>query len=224
MKKFAVITAGGTGSRMGTSTPKQFLMLNSKPVLWYTIQAFLSTFDDIVIILVLPKDYMEAGEKLITQFEGRILCTAGGDTRFQSVKNGLALIKDQGIVFVHDGVRCMVSAELITRCFYQALEKGSAIPAVAATDSIRIQEKSAHQVIDRNAVRIVQTPQTFKTEILLPAFAQAYNDAFTDEATVVEAIGTPVFLIEGDYRNLKITRPIDLLIAESLLQENQERE
>lgn len=221
MKKFAVITAAGTGTRMGTATPKQFLILHGKPVLWYTIQAFLSTFDDIIIILVLPKEYMEAGEKLVSQFDQQILITEGGSTRFQSVKNGLALIQEQGIVFVHDGVRCMVSAELITRCFYQALEKGSAIPAVAATDSIRIQEGSLHHVIDRNAVRIVQTPQTFKTEILLPAFEQTHVPAFTDEATVVEASGTNVYLIEGDYRNLKITRPVDLLIAESLLQETK---
>ncbi|MBX9733580.1 MAG: 2-C-methyl-D-erythritol 4-phosphate cytidylyltransferase [Chitinophagaceae bacterium] len=221
MKKFAVITAAGTGTRMGTATPKQFLILHGKPVLWYTIQAFLSTFDDIIIILVLPKEYIEAGEKLVSQFDQQILITEGGSTRFQSVKNGLALIQEQGIVFVHDGVRCMVSAELITRCFYQALEKGSAIPAVAATDSIRIQEGSVHNVIDRNAVRIVQTPQTFKTEILLPAFEQTYVPAFTDEATVVEASGAKVYLIEGDYRNLKITRPVDLLIAESLLQESK---
>ena len=221
MKKFAVITAGGTGTRMGTTMPKQFLMLHGKPVLWYTIQAFLSTFDDIIIILVLPKDYMEAGERLVAQFDHQIIMTEGGSTRFQSVKNGLRLIEEQGIVFVHDGVRCMVSAELITRCFFQAQEKGSAIPAVAAIDSIRIQEGSEHRVMDRNAVRIVQTPQTFKTEILLPAFQQAYIPDFTDEATVVEASGTKVYLIEGDYRNLKITRPVDLLIAESLLQESK---
>jgi 2-C-methyl-D-erythritol 4-phosphate cytidylyltransferase len=120
---------------------------------------------------------------------------------------------------VHDAVRCLVSVELIHRCFEQAVLKGSAIPAVAATDSIRILEGTRNVVTDRNNVRIIQTPQTFQTELLIPAFQRSYNATFTDEATVLEATGKQVFLIEGEYSNIKITRPVDLLIAESILNE-----
>jgi len=124
------------------------------------------------------------------------------------------------IVFVHDGVRCLLTTDLIKRCFEQALSKGSAIPAVAATDSIRIAGKDEEsKIADRNQVRIIQTPQTFKAELLLPAFNQEYTEAFTDEATVVEAFGNKIYLIEGEYNNLKITRPIDLLVADMILTE-----
>jgi 2-C-methyl-D-erythritol 4-phosphate cytidylyltransferase len=123
------------------------------------------------------------------------------------------------VVFVHDGVRCLVSKDLIERCYAQALDKGSAIPAVAATDSIRIISKDSHSVADRNTVRIIQTPQTFLSSILLPAFQTEYKDSFTDEATVVEHAGQEVFLIEGEYENIKITHPADLLIAERILEQ-----
>jgi 2-C-methyl-D-erythritol 4-phosphate cytidylyltransferase len=143
----------------------------------------------------------------------------GGATRFHSVQNGLKLIIEPAVVAVHDGVRCLISKELIVRCVEQALEKGSAIPAVQATDSIRLVEGELNKVADRDIVRIIQTPQTFKSDILLTAFKQEHSASFTDEATVVEAAGHPVFLCEGEYDNIKITRPVDLLIAESILQE-----
>jgi 2-C-methyl-D-erythritol 4-phosphate cytidylyltransferase len=129
----------------------------------------------------------------------------------------LKLIDKNAIVFVHDGVRCLVDESLIKRCYSQAVETGSAIPAVAATDSIRIVDGVNNKVADRNNVRIIQTPQTFQSNLLLEAFEQEFNQGFTDEATVVEAMGKPVFLCDGDYNNIKITRPIDLLIAESIL-------
>ncbi|HEX8460818.1 MAG TPA: 2-C-methyl-D-erythritol 4-phosphate cytidylyltransferase, partial [Segetibacter sp.] len=132
--------------------------------------------------------------------------------------NGIEKISHPSIVFVHDGVRCMITQQLIQRCYQQAVEKGSAVPAVAATDSIRVQEGNAHHIIDRNKIRIIQTPQTFRSEILAAAFTQVYNDGFTDEASVVEAMGTEVYLVEGEYNNLKVTRPIDLCIAEKLLE------
>jgi 2-C-methyl-D-erythritol 4-phosphate cytidylyltransferase len=136
------------------------------------------------------------------------------------VQNGLKQIQNEAIVFVHDGVRCLINTTLIQNCYEQALLKGSAIPAVAATDSIRISNEQNESVVaDRTKVRIIQTPQTFKSSILIPAFQQNYSDAFTDEATVVEAFGAPVFLIEGDYNNIKVTRPVDLVIAETILQE-----
>jgi 2-C-methyl-D-erythritol 4-phosphate cytidylyltransferase len=221
MKKYAVIVAGGSGERMGSSTPKQFLLLLGKPVLYYTIQAFLHTYADIEIVLVLPARHIAKGEELVATLNAkqRITITAGGETRFQSVQNGLRFIATPSVVFIHDGVRCAVSKNLIDRCYRQALEKGSAIPAVAATDSVRIDEGLAHHVIDRNKVKIIQTPQTFQSHILLAAFGQPYQPSFTDEATVVEAAGHKVFLIEGEYNNIKITRPFDLLVAEKLLED-----
>lgn len=221
MKKYAVIVAGGSGKRMGAEMPKQFLLLNEKPLVQYTLQSFLQAFDDMHIILVLPIEHLAKGMEIIKKMnaEERIQIIAGGETRFQSVKNGLSYIMHPSIVFVHDGVRCLVSQKLIQNCYEQAVEKGSAIPAVAATDSIRIDEGSSHFIVDRSKIRIIQTPQTFQSEMLAEAFKQEYNSSFTDEAAVAEAAGYEVFLIQGDYNNLKITRPIDLHIAEKLLQD-----
>jgi 2-C-methyl-D-erythritol 4-phosphate cytidylyltransferase len=221
MKKYAVIVAGGSGTRMGNAIPKQFLLLKGKPVLWYTIDSFLRAYDDMNVILVLPKDHVKKGEKIINQLnaETRIVIVEGGTTRFDSVKLGLQKITDEAVVFVHDGVRCLISVPLIRRCYNQAIEKGSAIPAVAATDSIRIVRNGSHYVNERQEVRIVQTPQTFLSKIILPAFEQSYQDSFTDEATVVEANGSTVFLTEGEYDNIKITRPIDLLVAERIIED-----
>ena len=219
MKKFAVIVAGGSGLRMGAASPKQFLLLKGKPLLRHTIDAFLDAYHDMQVIVVLPEAYLEFGNSIIADIvdKARVKTTSGGSTRFHSVQNGLKLINETSIIFVHDGVRSLVSQTLIQRCFEQAVEKGSAIPAVAATDSIRLVNGEESSVANRNNIRIIQTPQTFKSNILLPAFNQEYVDTFTDEATVVEAFGTKVFLCEGDYNNIKITRPIDLLVAENIL-------
>ncbi len=221
MKKFAVIVAGGNGQRMESALPKQFLLLKEKPILWYTVQTFLKSFSDLQIILVLPQAFIENGDSIVTGLDAtnRIKIIQGGDTRFQSVKNGLQLVEADSIVFVHDGVRCLVDEDLIQRCYWQAIEKGSAVPVVTATDSIRIVEGENHAVCNRNNIRIIQTPQTFKSNILLPAFQQPYINDFTDEATVVEANGNKVYLIEGNYNNIKITRPVDLLIAEKMIEE-----
>jgi 2-C-methyl-D-erythritol 4-phosphate cytidylyltransferase len=219
MKKYAVIVAGGSGQRMGTDIPKQFLLLRQKPVLWHTLHTFLAAYTDIQIILVLPKDNVSKGEKMVGDLSAgnRILITTGGESRFQSVQNGLALVTEPSVVFVHDGVRCLVTKELIHRCYEQAIVKGSAIPAVMAIDSIRMVDEEDHHVVNRNHVRIIQTPQTFLSKLLLPAFQQLYDENFTDEATVVEASGELVYLIEGDYQNIKITRPLDLVLAENIL-------
>ena len=219
MKKYAIIVAGGSGQRMGAEVPKQFLMLKGKPVLQYTIQTFLLAFSEINIILVLPAEHIFKGREILKSLhvEDKVQIAAGGDTRFQSVKNGLVFITHPSIVFVHDGVRCLVSQKLIQNCYEQAILKGSAVPAVAAADSVRIDEGSSHHTVERSKVRLIQTPQTFKSEILSEAFKQKYQPSFTDEATVAEAAGNQVFLIEGEYNNLKITRPIDLCIAENLL-------
>jgi 2-C-methyl-D-erythritol 4-phosphate cytidylyltransferase len=220
MKKFAVIVAGGSGSRMQSAVPKQFLELNGRPVLWYTLQAFLQAYDDMQIILVLPANYVATGEQIISDLKAtpRIQITEGGATRFHSVKNGLALVDDDSIVFVHDAVRCLVSTALIHRCYEHALEYGNAIPAVPATDTIRIDNGSGPEAVDRNKIFAIQTPQTFQSSILKPAFDIDYRESFTDEATVAEAAGVKIHLVEGDSNNIKITRPVDLLVAKMMLE------
>ena len=226
MKKYAIIVAGGSGTRMGGMLPKQFLLLKNRPVLYYTLKTFLESYDDLEIILVLPLDYTDLGQEIIDAFfdKNRIRITAGGDTRFQSVKNGLALVGEESVIFVHDGVRCLLSGELIHRCFEQAIATGTAIPAIAPGDSIRVITDEGNEAVDRGNVRLVQTPQTFHSKILLPAFQIDYKDKFTDEATVVEAYGLKVSLVEGEVNNIKITRPMDLFIAEQMIEERERRE
>ncbi len=219
MKKIAVIVAGGSGLRMNTSLPKQFLLLKGKPVLYYTLETFLKAYDDLKIILVLTEEYIAAGQEIIDAFfdYDRIQITVGGRTRFHSVQNGLALVNEESIVFVHDGVRCHLTEDLIHRCYNAALDFGSAIPVVDCKDSVRLIKGEDNEAIERTKVKLVQTPQTFHSKILLPAYKIDYKDKFTDEATVVEAFGLKVNLIEGEANNIKITLPIDLLLAENLL-------
>ena len=228
MKKYAIIVAGGTGTRMGRAIPKQFLLLHDKPVLYYTLRAFLEAYEDLQIILVFPEDYQDIGKEIIDAYfdYSRIQITFGGETRFHSVQNGLRLIPEEAIVFVHDAVRCLVSVDLIQRCYENTLHMGSAVPVIRSKDSVRLlnEEGNDNEVIDRNKVVLVQTPQTFHSKILIPAFQIDYKEKFTDEATVVEAFGLKISLIEGEENNIKITRPVDLLIAEALLTELESSE
>jgi 2-C-methyl-D-erythritol 4-phosphate cytidylyltransferase len=206
MKKYAVIVAGGSGLRMGTAVPKQFLPLQGKPVLWHTLTAFLTAFNDLKIILVQPEQYFETGYSIIaaTADPQRIQLTAGGETRYHSVKNGLRSVPENAVVFVHDGVRCLVTPALIKRCYETALEKGNAVPATGAVDSLRIETGNDNEVLDRANVRIIQT-------------------SFTDEAMVVEKLGVKINLVEGEAANIKITNPVDLFIAEKILAERSSR-
>ncbi len=219
MTKYAVIVAGGTGTRMGNHIPKQFMLLKDKPVLYYSLKTFLDAYSDLQVILVLPVDYTDMGQEIIDAYfdKERIRITAGGETRFESVKNGLALATDESIIFVHDGVRCLLTKDLIRRCYEKAVETGSAIPVIPSTDSVRLITEEGNDAVDRSKVMLVQTPQTFHSKILLPAFQIDYKDRFTDEATVAEAYGLKLSLVEGEENNIKITRPLDLLIAEKLL-------
>jgi len=223
MQKYAVIVAGGTGTRMGGNVPKQFMQLNGKPILYYTLKTFLETYDDLQVILVLPADHTEMGREIIDAWfdAERIRVTIGGETRFHSVKNGLQLVEEDSIIFVHDGVRCLVSKDLIQRCYKMAVETGTAIPAISSRDSVRIVSEECNDAIDREKVMLVQTPQTFHSKILLPAYQIDYKDKFTDEASVVEAFGLKLSLVEGEESNIKITRPQDLLVAEVLINETQ---
>jgi len=219
MKKVAVIVAGGSGTRMNNKLPKQFLLLKGKPVLYYTINTFLQSYTDLKIILVLPEEYIAAGQEIIDAFFDykRIQITAGGRTRFHSVQNGLSLIDDECMVFVHDGVRCLLTTDLVHRCYEAAIDLGSAIPVVDCKDSVRIIKGEENEAIDRTKIKLVQTPQTFHSKILLPAFKINYKDKFTDEASVVEAFGLKVNLVEGEDNNIKITKPVDIIMAEEIL-------
>lgn len=216
---YAVIVAGGQGTRMGTAVPKQFLNLAGKPVLYHTINAFIQAIPGVHIVLVLPSHQISYAQMVLQSFPDRLDLTIvpGGETRFHSVKNGLAHIPADAIVMVHDGVRPLVSTELIRRCYDQAAQTGSAIPAIAVADSMRLVKNTDSEPVDRSQLRIIQTPQTFQASILLPSFEQPYQNSFTDEATVVEAAGHKVNLVKGERSNLKITTPEDLLIAEALL-------
>lgn len=220
IKKIALIVAGGNGTRMNSDIPKQFLLLKNKPVLYYSIKAFLDAYNDLEIILVLPEEHIGKGQEIIDGYFDalKFKITVGGRTRFHSVQNGLSLIKEEAIIFVHDGVRCLLTADLIKRCFESALESGTAIPAIPCRDSVRILTNTGNKTLDRNKVKLVQTPQTFHSKILLPAFAIDYKDQFTDEATVAEAFGLKVNLIEGEINNIKITTPADLFLAEYILE------
>lgn len=219
LKKFAIIVAGGYGVRMNSAIPKQFISLNGKPILYYTIISFLNAVDDIDIILVLPKEYMSNGEEIIKQYfrDKKIKITEGGQTRFHSVKNGLKFVHNNSIIFVHDGVRCLVSKGLIQLCYEAAVKNGSAIPAITSKDSVRISVDNNTKTVDRKNVFLIQTPQTFQSKILLDAFQLEYNEGFTDEATVIEANGFKPHIVEGEEMNLKITTPSDLLFAEFYL-------
>jgi 2-C-methyl-D-erythritol 4-phosphate cytidylyltransferase len=224
MKKYAVIVAGGLGKRMGTDLPKQFLLLKDKPLLYYAINTFLKAFDDLQIILVLPGEHTDHGREIIDAWfdKSRVQITIGGETRFESVKKGLTLIKEESIVFVHDAVRCLVTDDLLKRCYESALETGNAVPALPSKETVRLVVNDGNKLLDRDDVMLIQTPQTFHSKILLPAFTIDYKEKFTDEANVVEAFGIKINLIEGEETNIKITKPIDLLVAEKILEEREQ--
>jgi 2-C-methyl-D-erythritol 4-phosphate cytidylyltransferase len=168
----------------------------------------------------LPENHLDRGEQIAKEFPmNRLRITTGGETRFHSVKNGLRLVDAHSLVFVHDGVRCLVTPQLIRRCGEAALEKDNAIPSVAAIETVRIQTDDSNKPIDRNKVRIIQTPQTFFSNVIKQAFEQPYQESFTDEASVVEKMGIRINLIEGERINIKITTPIDLIVAEKILQD-----
>jgi 2-C-methyl-D-erythritol 4-phosphate cytidylyltransferase len=210
---------------MNNSVPKQFLLLHDKPVLWHTLTTFLQAYTDLEIILVLAKEFFEKGDDVIqsTISPNRIKIVAGGETRFHSVKNALPLVPHNSIVFVHDGVRCLLTKKLIHHCYEVAVEKGNAIPSVGAVDSIRIETLNGNKSVDRNTIRIIQTPQTFFADILKKGFEQDHQISFTDEANVIEQLGIKINLVEGETSNIKITQPIDLIIAAEILRERAEQ-
>lgn len=222
MKYYAIIVAGGKGLRMGGDVPKQFQLVGGRPVLMHTLQQFRNAFADLQVILVLPREQQDYWRELCRQYEFGVehRVADGGQTRFHSVKNGLALIPDgeEGIVGVHDGVRPFASADLIRRCYAAAVEAEAVVPAVPVVESLRHEERGA---IDRKGYRLVQTPQTFSIPLLKAAYRQAYLETFTDDASVVEAYGHRVAMIDGIRENIKLTTPFDMVVAEALLAESE---
>jgi len=225
MEKFAIIVAGGSGSRMGSARPKQFMLLDGKPILMHTIEAFFRHSHEIKIILVLPKDSIIEWQDLCVQFSFNyeIYIAVGGSTRFESVKNGLQKIKNKkSLVAIHDGVRPLISEDIIDHSFQLADKKGSAIVSTPIKESIRQLKGETSKAIDRTKLRSIQTPQTFRTGLIKEAFAKFETDQnFTDDASVAEKAGHQVHLIEGSYQNIKITTPEDLLFAEAILRQKK---
>lgn len=219
MQRSTIIVAGGSGKRMGAPVPKQFMLLNGKPLLCRTIDIFRAYDATMPIIVVLPEAHIPIWKALCIGhgFHTEHSIVAGGEERFHSVRNGIAAVDHNGVVAVHDGVRPMVSVELIARCFDAAEEHGSAIPVVPISSSVREVMGGTSRSMDRSALRTVQTPQCFRVELLNKAFELPYDAAFTDEATLVERTGVTVQLVEGEDANIKITTPLDLKVAEMLL-------
>ncbi len=220
MMQYVLIVAGGKGLRMNNELPKQFITLNGKPILMYTLEAFYTYNPDIRIILVLPSTQRNYWSRLCKELHFSLphVIADGGESRFHSVKNGLAMVQEPGLVAVHDGVRPFVSQTVISHCFEMAQQKRAVIPVLDSIDTIRQLVDGGSVTVDRNIYKTVQTPQVFESELLKEAYCQKYNTSFTDDASVVEAMGVPVFLVPGNRENIKITNPFDLKIATALLE------
>ena len=218
---YIIIVAGGKGLRMGSDIPKQFLPIGGKPVLMRTLERFREYSDDIQIILVLPEAQQEYWHQLCDEYHFDVEYTLanGGQTRFHSVQNGLAKVPDdaQGVVGVHDGVRPFPSIEVIKNCYETARTVKAVIPVIPVVETVRHLDGDSSMTVPRDEYRLVQTPQTFDIQLLKAANKQPYNDGFTDDASVVEAFGHKITLVEGNRENIKITTPYDLKIAEILI-------
>ena len=221
-EEYVIIVAGGKGLRMGSDIPKQFLPIGGKPVLMRTIERFREYSPTLQIILVLPKAQQDYWQELCQEYHFNVeyQLADGGETRFHSVQHGLALIPDdaEGVVGVHDGVRPFPSIDVIRNCYETAREKKAVIPVIPVVETVRHLQGEVSITVPRNDYRLVQTPQCFDIQLLKAANRQPYNDGFTDDASVVEAFGFAITLVEGNRENIKITTPYDLKIAEMLVQ------
>ena len=221
-EEYVIIVAGGKGLRMGSDIPKQFLPIGGRPVLMRTIERFREYSPTLQIILVLPKAQQDYWQELCQEYHFNVeyQLADGGETRFHSVQHGLALIPDdaEGVVGVHDGVRPLPSIDVIRNCYETAREKKAVIPVIPVVETVRHLQGEVSVTVPRNDYRLVQTPQCFDIQLLKAANRQPYNDGFTDDASVVEAFGFAITLVEGNRENIKITTPYDLKIAEVLVQ------
>lgn len=218
-REYAILVAGGKGTRIKSKLPKQFLELMGKPILMHTIEAFYRYSPTITIILVLPEDDFETWQSLCEKhhFNKPLILQQGGESRFQSVKNGLEKIEGSGLVAIHDGVRPLVSEDIIGASFRLAAVHGSAVAAVRLKESIRMTDQDTTKAMDRSKFRLVQTPQTFQVDLIKRAYQTKEDPSLTDDASVAEKAGHLISLFEGSYENIKITTPEDLVIAEALL-------
>ncbi len=220
MKKYAIIVAGGKGLRMGGELPKQFIPVEGRPVLMRTLDTFHTCDPSIEIILVLPCDHQPYWQELCREYQFAVphRIADGGATRFHSVQNGLSLVDaPESLVAVHDGVRPFVSHEVISRCYAEAEAHGAVVPVIPVVETVRQLVGEGSATVDRDAYRLVQTPQTFRATLLRRAYEQPYTDAFTDDASVVEALGSAVSLVDGNRENIKLTTPFDLIVAKALV-------
>jgi 2-C-methyl-D-erythritol 4-phosphate cytidylyltransferase len=219
MKKFALIVAGGSGSRMNNNIPKQFIEINNRPILMHTFDAFFNFDPNLEFILVLPKNQITLWNSLCDMHQFNMDCKIafGGETRFHSVKNGLDFINEEGIVFIHDGVRPLVSLQTLKNCYETAIEKGNALPVIPVSESVREIDGLKNKAVNRSKYFLVQTPQTFQTRLIQKAYQQATSNIFTDDATVLECTGETIHLVEGNRENIKITYPEDLVLADIFL-------
>ncbi len=219
MANSVIIVAGGKGLRMGGTLPKQFIPIGGKPVLMHTIALFHAYDPTLRIVLVLPVEHHSYWQELCREYALEIphVIVEGGTTRFHSVKNGLAEIAGEGLVAVHDGVRPFVSRRVVEACFRCASRQGAAVPVVELVETIRRLDGERSYTVDRSDYRAVQTPQVFGVELIKKAYRQPWSPLFTDDASVVEAMGEQIWLVEGNRENIKITTSFDLKIAESLL-------
>ena len=224
MQRYAIIVAGGKGLRMGGELPKQFIPIEGRPVLMRTLDTFHAYDESIKIILVLPADHQSYWKQLCHEYQFAVphRIANGGVTRFHSVQNGLALVDDaEALVAVHDGVRPFVSHAVMQRCYQDAAMLGAVVPVVPVVETVRQVVGETSVTVDRNAYRLVQTPQTFRASLLRRAYEQPYRDAFTDDASVVEALGEAVHLVEGNRENIKLTTPFDLTVARALVEQEK---
>ena len=220
LKKYAIIVAGGSGSRMNGGIPKQFLPLAGLPILMHALRCFHEADASIQLIVAIAENQMESWKKSCDTHSFSIPhdLVAGGNTRFHSVKNGLNAVKEKSLVAVHDGARPFASKRIINRCFLEAGKYGNAVPAIFISESMRKTEGSRSEIVDRNKFVLIQTPQCFDSEILIRAYRVDDQPSFTDDASVVEHSGESVHLIEGERENIKITYPLDLAIGEAILE------
>lgn len=218
MKKHVIIVAGGKGLRMGGDIPKQFVPVGGKPVLMRTLEAFHAYDSSMHLIVVLPVTQQAYWKELCDSYRFTLPheVADGGETRFHSVANGLAKVVGDGWVGVHDGVRPFVSQEVISRCYDEVREKKAVIPVIGVVETVRRLTETGSETVPRDCYKLVQTPQVFEVDLLRKAYRQPYTDAFTDDASVVEALGEQVYLVEGNRENIKLTTPSDLRMAEYL--------
>ena len=221
--KYLLLMAGGYGSRMGSTVPKQFLMLGNKPLILHTIKRFLEYDPDIGIIVVLNPAHKEQWAKVCSDHSFNIdhIIAKGGRERYHSVLNGLSEIKQEGLVAIHDSVRPLVSMETISACFKTAARKGNAIPVISPAESVRYKAPDkTNRALERDAVMLVQTPQVFRTELIKKAYENPFRPEFTDDASVLESLGITINLVPGNRENIKITRPEDMIFADSIIRVN----